>query len=198
MNITLITLKLKVLKGAIELSLICARVFDPDNIGWDYWRSGASSDGPARVAYQRRLQCYELILDSLSVFERQMDDPSAAGTSLSPQELESVKDLAYKLSFSSDDEMFHSTLYDWLISRQLADDLLEVCGHPHYRCRPWLKFSYQIRPPFLESHLRREPVSAEKYQLLWQFYVKDGQPLRAAEVLLALAESTEYVFFSFG
>ncbi|KAE9408173.1 nucleoporin [Gymnopus androsaceus JB14] len=161
-------------KGAIELSLICARVFDPDNIGWDYWRSGASSDGPARVAYQRRLQCYELILDSLSVFERQMDDPSAAGTSLSPQELESVKDLAYKLSFSSDDEMFHSTLYDWLISRQLADDLLE------------------IRPPFLESHLRREPVSAEKYQLLWQFYVKDGQPLRAAEVLLALAESAEF------
>lgn len=36
-------------------------------------------------------------------------------------------------------------------------------------------------------------MSAEKYQLLWQFYVKDGQPLRAAEVLLALAESTEYV-----
>jgi hypothetical protein len=31
----------------------------------------------------------------------------------------------------------------------------------------------------------------DKYQLLWQFYVKDGQPLRAAEVLGALAESTE-------
>lgn len=38
-------------------------------------------------------------------------------------------------------------------------------------------------------------MSAEKYQLLWQFYVKDGQPLRAAEVLLALAESTEYVVY---
>ncbi|KAF8832270.1 hypothetical protein HHX47_DHR1001833 [Lentinula edodes] len=49
-----------------------------------------------------------------------------------------------------------------------------------------------IRPPFLETHLKREPLSAEKYQLLWQFYVKDGQPLRAAEVLLALAESTEF------
>ena len=36
-----------------------------------------------------------------------------------------------------------------------------------------------------------EPVSVEKFQLLWQFYVKDGQPLRAAEVLAILAESTE-------
>lgn len=111
------------------MPLVCARVFDPDNVGLDYWRSGASSDGPSRMAFERRLQCYELILDSLSVFERQMGDPSAAGTSLSAEELESVKDHAYKLSFSSDDEMFHSTLYDWLISRQLADDLLEVCGH---------------------------------------------------------------------
>ncbi|KAJ8590775.1 hypothetical protein M405DRAFT_815473 [Rhizopogon salebrosus TDB-379] len=39
-----------------------------------------------------------------------------------------------------------------------------------------------MRPPFLE-------VTVPKYQLLWQFYVKDGQPLRAAEILAAIAES---------
>jgi nuclear pore complex protein Nup155 len=50
-----------------------------------------------------------------------------------------------------------------------------------------------MRPAFIEAHLRREPVNLQKWQLLWQFYVKDGQPLRAAEVLAALAESTEYV-----
>ena len=50
-----------------------------------------------------------------------------------------------------------------------------------------------MRPAYLEAHLRREPVTVEKFQLLWQFYVKDGQPLRAAEVLAVLAESTEYV-----
>lgn len=135
MRVSFLELSLIFLQGAIELSLICARVFDSDNAGFDYWRSGASSDSPARAAYERRLQCYELILDSLSVFEHQMNDPSAAGISLTPQELESVKDLAYKLSFSSDDEMFHSTLYDWLISRQLADDLLEVCALSITRCR---------------------------------------------------------------
>ncbi|KAJ3937728.1 MAG: nucleoporin [Lentinula lateritia] len=165
---------LKYAKGAIDLPLVCARVFDPDNIGMDYWRSSANSDGRPRSAFERRMQCYELILDSLSVFEQQGNEPSTVQNAHSAEEHETVKDYAYQLSFSSDDEMFHSTLYDWLISRHLADDLLE------------------IRPPFLETHLKREPLSAEKYQLLWQFYVKDGQPLRAAEVLLALAESTEF------
>lgn len=48
-----------------------------------------------------------------------------------------------------------------------------------------------MHPVFIEAHLRREPINVQKCQLLWQFYVKDGQPLRAAEVLGALAESTE-------
>ncbi|KAF5385502.1 hypothetical protein D9757_005350 [Collybiopsis confluens] len=160
-------------KGAVELPLVCARVFDRDNMGLDYWRENSSSDGPSRLAFERRRQCYELILDSLSTFECQIEVPSSAKISLSLEEMESIKTHAYELCFSSDDEMFHSVLYDWLIDRQLADDLLE------------------LRPPYLEAHLRREPVSADKYQLLWQFYVKDGQPLRAAEVLLALAESTD-------
>jgi hypothetical protein len=51
-----------------------------------------------------------------------------------------------------------------------------------------------MRPPFLEAHLKREPVTVPKYQLLWQFYVKDGQPLRAAEILAALAESESVLF----
>ena len=91
----------------------------------------------------------------------QVDDP------------ETVRGHAYELAFASEDEMFHSTLYDWLIQRGLADELLEM------------------RPVYLEAHLRREPITVQKYQLLWQFYVKDGQPLRAAEVLGVLADTSE-------
>ena len=50
-----------------------------------------------------------------------------------------------------------------------------------------------MRPSYLQAYLKREPRTLDKYQLLWQFYVKDGQPLRAAEVLAALAESSECV-----
>lgn len=50
-----------------------------------------------------------------------------------------------------------------------------------------------MRPVYLEAHLRRKPETEDKLRLLWQFYIKDKQPLRAAEVLGALAETTEYV-----
>jgi nuclear pore complex protein Nup155 len=51
----------------------------------------------------------------------------------------------------------------------------------------------QMRPPYLQAYLQCEPRTLDHYQLLWQFYVKDGQPLRAAEVLATLAESSECV-----
>ncbi|KAJ8083919.1 hypothetical protein PM082_002686 [Marasmius tenuissimus] len=155
---------LKYTKGAIDLPLICAQVFDQDNAGFEYWQSGSTADDQRRIAYEKRLHCYELVLDSLSVFEQTNDSPG----------LEAVKAQAYDLSFMSDDPMFHSTLYEWLIGRQLADDLLE------------------IRPPFLESHLQKEPITVSNYQLLWQYYVKDGRPLEAARILYALAESDQF------
>ncbi|KAJ7492694.1 nucleoporin [Mycena latifolia] len=155
-------------KGAVELPLTCAVIVDADSIGLQCWASGQ----PPNELSEYRSRCYALVLDSLTVFE---EKASAAAANIMPSEdPEVVRSHAYELSFSSEDEMFHSTLYDWLIHRQLADDLLEM------------------RPAFLEAHLRREPVTVQKYQLLWQFYVKNGQPLRAAEVLGTLAESTQF------
>ncbi|KAK0464897.1 nucleoporin [Desarmillaria tabescens] len=157
-------------KGAVDLPLVCANVFDAENIGLEYWAAGMPANDMRKEFYERRLHCYELVLDSLNVFE----GSSQTANSLSRDDQDTVRSHAYEYAFASQDEMFHSTLYDWLIDRGLADDLLE------------------IRPTFLESHLRREPATVKKYQLLWQYYVKDGQPLRAAEVLSALAESTDF------
>ena len=111
------------------------------------------------------------MLDSLGVFEEQA--LAAAKTPPGAENPDAVRVHAYQLAFSCEDEIFHSRLYDWLISRGLADELLEM------------------RPAYLEAHLRREPATIQKYMLLWQFYVKDGQPLRAAEVLGAIADSSE-------
>ncbi|KAI0053328.1 nucleoporin [Auriscalpium vulgare] len=168
-------------KGAVELPLHCAETADTDRLGQEFWRTSAvpptsesasQSVGAGAVvhagnaAWDRRARCYDLVLDSLQVFE---------GKAASQGEgAERVRAHAYELAFASSDEMFHSRLYDWLISRGLADELLEM------------------RPAYLEAHLQREPTSVDKLQLLWQFYVKDGQPLKAAEVLGALAESAEF------
>ncbi|RPD63049.1 nucleoporin [Lentinus tigrinus ALCF2SS1-6] len=160
-------------KGAVELPLYCAQVFDTDLQGQEYWIAGCPANDARGQFWERRRQCYELVLDSLTVFEERC---VAAGKQAAAQvdDPEAVRGHAYELVFASEDEMFHSTLYEWLIGRGMADELLEM------------------RPAYLEAHLRREPVTVEKFQLLWQFYVKDGQPLRAAEVLAVLAESTEF------
>jgi len=158
-------------KGAIELPLFCAQVYDVDGQGHEYWSAGCPENDPRAEFWNRRSNCYDLVLDSLTVFdERATVQPSVAAAD-NPA---TVRTHAYELAFQTEDEMFHSTLYDWLIERGLADELLEM------------------RPVYLEAHLRREPITVQKYQLLWQFYVKDGQPLRAAEVLATLAESTTF------
>ncbi|KAF9015084.1 nucleoporin [Cyathus striatus] len=161
-------------KGAVELPLVYAQVMDPDNVGLEYWHSGTPANDYRFDFAEKRLQSYDLIMDSLSAFDDKCNAAKESGEPSSLDTPEAVRTHAYELAFLSKDEMFHSTLYDWLISRGLADDLLEM------------------RPPYLEAHLRRDPPTVQKYQLLWQFYVKNGQPLRAAEVLAALAESTQF------
>jgi len=164
-------------KGSVELPLTCARVSDPDNIGLEYWYAGSPPNDPRFEFCGRRLRYYDLVLDSLIIFEAKSASAKASAATAGVVALddpETVRSHAYELAFSSEDEMFHSTMYDWLINRQLADELLEM------------------RPAFLEAHLKREPVNVQKYQLLWQFYVKDCQPLRAAEVLGTLAGSTQF------
>lgn len=101
---------------------MCASVFDAENIGLEYWAAGMPANDVRREFYERRLHCYELVLDSLNVFE----GSSQAASSLSRDEQDTVRSHAYEYAFASQDEMFHSTLYDWLIDRGLADDLLEV------------------------------------------------------------------------
>ncbi|KAJ3475958.1 hypothetical protein NLI96_g11485 [Meripilus lineatus] len=161
-------------KGAVELPLYCANVFDANQQGQQHWAAGCPDNDPRAQSWTKRLHCYELVLDSLSVFESRCTNAKKQPPSIMSDDPETVRAHAYELSFASEDEMFHSTLYDWLIQRGVADELLEM------------------RPVYLEAHLRREPGTVQKYQLLWQFYVKDKQALRAAEVLSALAESPEF------
>jgi hypothetical protein len=90
--------------------------------------------------------------------------------------------------------VFHSTLYDWLVEKGSADELLDVC--PPVAQNLYIDF-LQIDTPFLEGHLQREPLSMQNGELLWQYYVKSGQYLKAAQTLEGLAESTRYVEICF-
>ena len=179
----------------MELPLRCAQTVDPDSVGREYWHEGSTDTSDPRVKFwELRKKCYDLVLQSLQHFEDKGVGSSGTSGTGQTDDPEVARSHAYELAFSSEDELFHSTLYDWLISRGLADELLEVSVLFKIHLPPRLAEVWcgtlQMRPAYLEAHLKREPGTVEKYQLLWQFYVKDGQPLRAAEVLAALAKST--------
>lgn len=113
--------------GAINLPLSCAEAQDLDNSALEYWHAGAASNDSRQELLQRRLRCYDLILDSLTVFEEKCQSQASATSGVPALDSpETVRSHAYELAFASEDEIFHSTLYDWLINRNLADDLLDV------------------------------------------------------------------------
>lgn len=98
----------------------CAQAYDADGLGQEHWHAGCPPNDPRAKAWEERLHCYELVLDSLSVFEDRCKQQNIL------EDAERVRSHAYELAFQSEDEMFHSTLYDWLIERGMADELLEV------------------------------------------------------------------------
>lgn len=105
----------------------CAYTQDPDNIGLEYWLSGCPANDSRSEFAKKRSQCYQLVLESLSVFEDKASQ-STSQASAPIEDPETTRGQAYDLALSSEDEMFHSTLYDWLIERGHADELLAVSG----------------------------------------------------------------------
>lgn len=117
------------MSGAITLPLICAQVQDTDNGGLECWHAGSLTSDSRLELVTQRVRFYDLVLDSLTVFEDSCAkaQPAATTATVAPlDDPETVRSHAYELAFANEDEMFHSTLYDWLISRGLADDLLDV------------------------------------------------------------------------
>ena len=114
-------------QGVVELPLRCAQTADPDFVGREYWHEGSTDVSDPRAKFlDRRKKCYDLVLQSLQSFEDKSAKPSETPGTGQADEAEVARSHAYELAFSSEDELFHSTLYDWLISRGLADELLEA------------------------------------------------------------------------
>jgi nuclear pore complex protein Nup155 len=115
------------LLGAIELPLCCAQIEDSDEQGRTWWLDGSPAGDSRFQAWERRRRCYDLVLDSLRVF-----DESTAGSSTSNGQ--AIRTAAYELALQADDEVFHSVFYDWLVERGLTDELLDVTSPCSLSC----------------------------------------------------------------
>jgi len=61
----------------------------------------------------------------LTTFDNRVADAIKKGQPAGEQEAAQTR--AYQLAFESQDRPFHSFFYDWLISRGMTEELLEVC-----------------------------------------------------------------------
>ncbi|QRV86756.1 non-repetitive/WGA-negative nucleoporin carboxy-terminal protein [Ceratobasidium sp. AG-Ba] len=94
--------------GAVQLPLQCAKDWDADNHGRDYWQ-----------------KCYDCVIKTLQAFDA-ASEMSQGKDDGSADDADAVRKNAYQLALASDDPMFHAELYDWLVKQNRTDDLLEI------------------------------------------------------------------------
>jgi nuclear pore complex protein Nup155 len=164
---------LKYYPGAVQLALSVAREADRGNLALQFLTEPPTVQNTAAELYLKRVDCYQLIFKVLEDLDR--------GYGQSPDMIDGVPSHAtrlrnetWNLIYSSDDELFHYQLYDWLFSRgeTFAERLLEV-DSPHV----------------LGYLQHRGAESIDHCELLWQYHARRENFYDAAQVLHELAQS---------
>ncbi|WFD33810.1 hypothetical protein MCUN1_000630 [Malassezia cuniculi] len=177
-------------RGIISLALASARASDPDDLASVYRADGCPVEvSPRRTHYDTRRAMYALVLDALKKVDQESEAATAAAAADSRQaaaadRAASERAAAYELATASHDPLFHEDLYAWLLTLGLTDQLLE------------------LRTPTLEAFLAGAPApmlaeavpdaARQLRDLLWQFYVRQGDYLAASQTLGALAHSADF------
>lgn len=84
------------------------------------------------------------------------------------------------LCLSSDDELFHSAVYDWMMNKKLYGELVSFG-------RPTLEYFLQ------RSHNSQQFSGPEVKEILWMFLERQGNHATAANILFNLAKETRYL-----
>ncbi|KAM0790881.1 hypothetical protein ACM66B_004721 [Microbotryomycetes sp. NB124-2] len=162
--------------GTIDLAIACAHDWDSSDKALSYWLEGQPQNDSRASTYDLRSKCYEIVFESLQKMDSLLNEAvnSTSPNAPSYADIDGLRTNAYNKALCVRDELFHSQLYDWYLSRGMTDQLLEA------------------RTPYVESYLSKEPTTLEKSDLLWQYYVRMSKYGNAAIVLARLAETQAF------
>jgi len=163
--------------GIIELALICAQEWDPSDLAKSCYDENVPENDYRIDILKKRKYCYALAFNGLEAA-----NIAAANASINKQPGSAVTEAilrsqskAKEKILASQDILFHYHIYQWLIEQGSIDQLLE------------------FNTPFLEEFLLKNPTpDLEKANLLWRYYVRNKQLLKAANTLEQLAETDEF------
>lgn len=155
---------LKFFPGAVELALSCAHELDPSNKAAAYVKDGMNTKDIRLEQYQQRVICY----DNTAAVLKKLGLDSAQGP------LSSFAFHTLETALQFDDSLFHTYLYDWLLSHGRVDYLLE------------------ISTPYIEEYLKQCSQLETSRDMLWRYYIKADDFGHAAQELGRIADSTRY------
>lgn len=179
--------------GAVRLCASAAKAADPDKVALDTVKTQSASSDPMGVqAFQTRAEIYRIVFELLDSYVHQASTSQSrlvkgANNGLSPHAAQLCAEETIHAILTCDDEMFHISLYNWLLEKRQFDRLLE------------------IKHPYLDSFLQRaaDAVVSGKWpgggistndtrvlDLLWRHHEMNQNHGAAAHILSKLAEST--------
>lgn len=182
--------ELRFYEGIVELAAHTASTRDPQNLALYYYESGEPTNAvEGRDAFMTRQRCYNCVLEALTHLltvkqtrAHSTDVPNRPGppsksdkNALTSEEAERLLEKTLVKALRCRDELFVSSVFDWLIEKNLTERLLEV------------------RSDFLETYLKRlasiqHPDNISSLDLLWKYYEKTQNYSAAARILAKLAE----------
>ncbi|XP_030374096.1 nuclear pore complex protein Nup154-like [Scaptodrosophila lebanonensis] len=169
-------------EGVVELVVICAAESDPDELGIQYYNNDeCSKQSKGYDHYCKRMSYYkevELMLDHIKSINQPQDKNEehffdcSSSLNVSVAKESSVTNII-SLVLPFKDPLLHVTLYEWMLSQDMTEELLAI--------------SEQTLGVYLCHKLSRNPESLSLIELLWKYYEKNGQHMRAAQILGKLA-----------
>ncbi|KTW30323.1 hypothetical protein T552_00796 [Pneumocystis carinii B80] len=154
--------------GAVELCLAVAKAFDPEDLSLSYIIDGQPLNDFREYYYTKRMKCYLLIFETLLDIDKMIEEVSDNHSA----NVNILRNDTYKTAYSSRDELFHYSLYDWYVEHGMLERILN------------------IETPYVRVYLERKSVSnLDLADLLWQYYSKYGSFYEAARILYELSQS---------
>lgn len=166
----------KYYEGVIELCATCASKKDPNNAaGHFYSKNEPMEDQEGYSAYSTRKRYYEeikrmleYIYQSHCASNQSSDTQPAQNNNVSSDVLRVVS-----LSLQTRDQLLHVAIYEWLLSKNLLSELLNI--------------SEPTLGEFLAHSINKSPNDFQLADILWKYHERNGEHAEATKILDDLA-----------
>ncbi|KAG0660549.1 hypothetical protein C6P45_001566 [Maudiozyma exigua] len=170
----LVMLNLNYYPKAVEFLLNIANLIDKNKLAYQYVANGSMENDQKKVYYDKRMVIYDFVSEVLvkvdELASKKSNDKN--GLNIVSGDLNTLKDHTYSIAFNYNDKLFHYHLYDWLVSENQADRLLD------------------LDTTFIQPYLEEKSKDSLKISnLYWVYQSRKSQFYKAAEILYSLAVS---------